>query len=192
MTRRPYRLNRIVLVLFGLVLMAAGGYGLARSYGALGSSKQHEPILIPQVRTFIADHHDWFWWAAGALSVLIALLALAWLRAQLHFPRPANDNLDRAEPDGLTRIHGSAPADALAADINTLPGVAATAARIWGDPTKPHVHLQLQLHDDAALEDLRSRIETNHLDRLRQALQVEHLETTIDLRLAQPLGRTIH
>jgi hypothetical protein len=186
---RPYRLNRFVLIVIGLIVMAAGGYGLGRRYGAFGSSKQHQHILFPQVRTFIADHHDWIWWAAGAVSVLIALLALCWLRAQLHFPRPANDNLERAEPDGVTRVSGSAPADALAADVNTLPGVAGTAARIWGDPTKPQVFLQIQLHDDAALGDLRSRIENQHLDRLRQALQVEHLEATIDLRLAQPQGR---
>ena len=112
MTRRPYRLNRFVLVLLGLVLMAAGalrtGQALRRlrQYAQRNSSPSAAQLHSRPPRLDLV--------AAGAVSVLIALLALGWLRAQLHLPRPANDNLDHAEPDGLTRIHGSAPADALA------------------------------------------------------------------------------
>jgi hypothetical protein len=187
---RPYRVNRVGLTLFGLVLLAASGYCLARHYGALGTAKQGQPVLPLEVRSFVADHPN-IWWAAAALSALVALLALAWLRAQLHLARPANDNLDRVEPHGTTRVHGSAPADALATDIHNLPGVSSAAARIWGDPAQPRVHLQLQLHDDAPLEALRSSIETEHLDKLRQALQVDHLDANIDLRLAAASGRTV-
>jgi hypothetical protein len=190
--RRPDRLNRVCLILLGLLLAAAGGYGLARSYGAFGIRQQHDPVLVPGVGTFVADHRNWFWWAAASVSVLVALAALAWLRAQLHFPRPANEDLTRTDPDGTAVLHGAAAADALAADVDSLPGVASAAARIWGDPTKPAVYLRVQINDDAPIDTLRTRIETESLDRLRKALQVDALDALVDLRLAEPRGRTVH
>jgi hypothetical protein len=104
---------------------------------------------------------------------------------------PANSHLDRVEMDGLTRLDGGAAANALAADVETFPGVASVAARVWGDPTRPDVYLRVQLHDDAAVDSLRADIETTGFARLRQALQVEHLAATLDLRLASPQGRIV-
>jgi hypothetical protein len=183
--------NRLGLGLLGLVLLAGGGYGLAQHYGAFGAAQQHDSILLPDVRKFVADNRDWFWWAAGIAAVLVALLALAWLRSQLRLPLPANNHLDRLDVDGRTRLDGGAAADALAADVQAFPGVSSVAARVWGDPTRPDVYLRVQLHDDAAVDSLRSDIETTGLDRLRQALQVEHLDATVDLRLASPQGRIV-
>ncbi|HSS09895.1 MAG TPA: hypothetical protein VLL25_08430, partial [Acidimicrobiales bacterium] len=74
---RPDRLNRLGLLLLGLLLVAAGGYGLARSYGALGHGRQHDPVLIAGLRSFIAENRGWFWWGAGATCVLITLIGLA-------------------------------------------------------------------------------------------------------------------
>jgi hypothetical protein len=183
--------NRLGLGLVGVVLLAAGAYGLAQHYGAFDVTQQHDSILLPDVRNFVSDNRDWFWWAAGGVAVAVALLALLWLRSQLRMPLPANSHLDRLEVDGRTRLSGGAAADALAADVDALPGVSSAAARIWGDPTKPDVYLRVQLHDDAEVDSLRSDIETTRLARLRQALQVEHLDATVDLRLASPQGRTV-
>jgi hypothetical protein len=183
--------NRLGLGLIGLVLLAGGAYGLAQHYGAFDVAQQHGPILLPDVRNFVADNRDWFWWAAGGVAAFVALLALAWLRSQLRLPLPANSHLDRLEMDGRTRLYGGAAANALAADVETFPGVAPVAARVWGDPTRPDVYLRVQLHDDAGVDELRSDIETTGFARLRQALQVEHLAATLDLRLASPQGRIV-
>jgi hypothetical protein len=183
--------NRLGLGIVGLVLLAGGGYGLARHYGKFGTGRQHDPILLPDIRNFVADNRDWFWWAAGVASVIVALLALSWLRTQLRLPLPANNHLDRQEIDGRTRLDGAAAADALAADIDALPGVASADARVWGDPTRPDVYLRVHIHDDVAVDALRSDIETAGLARLRQALQVEHLEASVDLRLDGPQGRVV-
>ena len=183
--------NRIGLGLVGLVLLAGGAYGLAQHYHVFGTTQQHDPILLPQVRKFVADNRDWFWWAAGIAAVVVALLALLWLRSQLRRPLPANSHLDRLELDGRTRLSGAAAADALAADVEGFSGVTSVAARVWGDSTRPDVYLRVQFHDDAAFDSLRSDIETTGLGRLRQALQVEHLDATVDFRLASPQGRTV-
>jgi hypothetical protein len=183
--------NRLGLGIVGLVLLAAGGYGLGRHYGKFGTGAQNEPILLPDIRNFVADNRDWFWWAAGAASVVVALLAFGWLRGQLRLPLPANDHLDRQEVDGRTRLDGAAAADALAAEVDALAGVASADARVWGDPTRPDVYLRVHIHDDVAIDALRSDIETARLDRLRHALQVEHLEASVDLRLDGPQGRVV-
>jgi hypothetical protein len=183
--------NRLSLGIVALVLLGGGGYGLARHYGKFGTARVHDPVLLPDIRNFVADNHDWLWWAAGAASVIVALLALGWLRDQLRLPLPANDHLDRQEVDGRTRLDGGAAADALAADVDSLPGVASAAARVWGDPTRPDVYLRVHIHDDVAVDVLRSDIETARLDRLRQALQVEHVDASVDLRLDGPQGRLV-
>jgi len=188
---KPRGHNRVGLGLVGLVLLAGGAYGLAQHYKAFGATQQLDPILLPDVRKFVADNRDWFWWAAGGVAVLVAILALIWLRAQLRRPLPGNGNRDRVGDDGRTRLHGRAAAHALAADVDAMPGVSSVAARIWGDPTRPDVYLRVGLHDDAAVDSLRSDIETAGLDRLRQALEVEHLSAILDLRLASPQGRTL-
>jgi hypothetical protein len=183
--------NRLGLGIVGLVLLAGGGYGLARHYGKFGNAPQHDPVLLPDLRNFVADNKVWFWWAAGGACVIVALLALGWLRDQLRFPLPANNHLDRREIDGRTRLDGAAAADALAADVDALPGVASADARVWGDPTRPDVYLRVHIHDDVAVDALRSDIETERLARLRQALQVEHVDASVDLRLDGPQGRVV-
>jgi hypothetical protein len=183
--------NRVGLGMVGLILLAGGGFGIARHYGKFGTAAQHDPILLSDVRNFAANNRDWFWWAAGVASVVVALLALGWLRDQLRLPLPANDHLDRLEVDGRTRLDGAAAADALAAEVDALPGVASADARVWGDPTRPDVYLRVHIHDDVAVDVLRSDIETARLDRLRHALQVEHVDASVDLMLDGPQGRVV-
>jgi hypothetical protein len=183
--------NRLGLGIVGLILLGGGGYGLARHYGKFGTGPEHDPILLPDIRSFVADNRQWFWWAAGAASAVVALLALGWLRSQLRLPLPANNHLDRQEVDGRTRLDGAAAADALAADVDGLPGVASADARVWGDPTRPDVYLRVHIHDDVAVDALRSEIETARLERLRYALQVAHIDASVDLRLDGPQGRVV-
>jgi hypothetical protein len=192
MMRRPDRLNRLCLGLLGLLLAAAGGYGLGRSSGAFGTSRRQDPVLLPGVRDYVADHHDLFWLATATGCVVLALVALVWLRAQLRFPRPSNDDLTRTDQDGSATLQGGPAADAFAADVDCLPGVASAAARIWGDPHKPAVYLRVEIHDDAQVDALRTQIETESLDRLRHALQANTLQTDLDLRLVEPHRRALH
>ena len=51
-----------MLFLLGLLLVAAGGLGLALSLGAFGDWRAAYPVLPEEVRTF-PDEQPWFWWA---------------------------------------------------------------------------------------------------------------------------------
>lgn len=189
--RRPDRLNRLWLTILGLLVLAAGVYGFLRSYGAFGRRRRTGPILDPQLQRFVADHRSWFWWAAAGVCVLIALLALLWLRAQFRTPRPGNQTLMRGDERGAVRVNGGAAADALAADVSTYLGVEGAQARISGDPLAPTVYLRVNMADTGDPASLRRRIESEGLDRLRRALQVNTLDAHLDLRVKDPAGRTV-
>jgi hypothetical protein len=57
MSSRVDTANRAVLTLWGLLLLAAGGLGLALGFGAFG---QAPPVLPEAVRSFAAEQ-PWFW-----------------------------------------------------------------------------------------------------------------------------------
>ena len=71
MSRRANVINRVVLTVLGLLLLAAGGLGLALSVGAFGAWRATYPVLPREVSTF-PDGRPWFWWAAGAVLFLVA------------------------------------------------------------------------------------------------------------------------
>jgi hypothetical protein len=86
MTNRTARGNRVGLAVTGLVLLTAGGYVLARSLGAFGSTQARQPVYTDAeagwIRTTI-----WIWPAVAAVGVMIAILALRWLIVQLRTER---------------------------------------------------------------------------------------------------------
>ena len=49
MKHGPDRLNRTLLTLLGLLLVAAGAYGVARGYGAFGDTRATEPVLTKRI-----------------------------------------------------------------------------------------------------------------------------------------------
>ncbi|MGH3478834.1 MAG: hypothetical protein ACRDQD_18600, partial [Nocardioidaceae bacterium] len=69
MNRRANVINRVVLTVLGLLLLTAGGLGLAVSVGALGESRADNSVLPQEVSTF-PDGHPWFWWAVTGAVLL--------------------------------------------------------------------------------------------------------------------------
>src|SRR3954453_19006259 len=91
MRRNLDRVNRTVLVVLGLLLLAAGGYALLRSYGAFGSDQANAPLLLDHVRDWVHRNEDWFWPVAGVVAALVAFAALRWLWAQRPHQMPSDD-----------------------------------------------------------------------------------------------------
>ncbi|MFL6182024.1 MAG: alkaline shock response membrane anchor protein AmaP, partial [Actinomycetes bacterium] len=86
MNSRANVINRVALTVLGLLLVAAGGLGLAVGVDALGGWQATDPVLRQEVSTF-PDEHRWFWWVVSGALLLIAVLALLWLLAQLKTDR---------------------------------------------------------------------------------------------------------
>lgn len=191
MRRGPDRLNSTVLTLLALVLLAAGGYGLARGYGAFGDARAADPVLDDDVRDFVSRNADWFWPLAAVASLLLAWLGLRWLVAQL--TNPSVDRLPvRADGPGHTELLASGATAALARDVEGYPGVRSARARLVSDHPVPLVDVTVDVHDDADVPDLRRRIEEHALTRFRSALELSELRPRVHVRLAERAGRTVH
>jgi len=189
--KRPSdRLNSAVLTVLALVLIALGGYALARGYGAFGDQRAMDPVLTDDVRSFVSRNAAWFWPLAAVVSLLVAWLGLRWLVAQIHSPAVSHLPI-AAQGAGRTEVAAPGAAAAPAHDVGTYAGVHAARARITDDDPSPEVDLTVDIHDDADAVALRRRIEEEALTRFRAALEIPQLGSRIHLRLAEPAGRTV-
>jgi len=189
--RPTERLNRVLLTILGVLLVAAGVYTLLRSWGALGDSAAHDPLFTASARDWVQRNEEWFWPVAAGLSTLVGLLALRWLLAQLRTDRPGNSDLSWSTPSGRTRIQASAIADAVSGDIQTDPGVERATVRMVGDEQQPELHLYIDARDDAALAEIRDQLETRAIPNLCTALDLPEIAAHARFRLAEPSGRII-
>ena len=190
MRRGPDRLNSTVLTLLALVLLAVGGYGLARGYGAFGDARATDPVLGDDVREFVSRNADWFWPLAAVISLLIAWLGLRWLLAQISTPTVSRLPV-RADGPGHTELVASGATTALARDIEDYSGVRSARARLVSDHPSPEVEVTVDVHDDADVPAIRRRIEEHALARFRSALELQELRSQVHLRLAERAGRTV-
>lgn len=191
MRRGPDRLNRTILTLLGLLLLGAGAYGLARGYDAFGERQAADPVLGDTLRDFVGRNDDWFWPVAAAVSLLVAWLGLRWLVAQVRAPTVSRLPVASDPERGSTELSAPGAAAALAGDIEEYAGVRAARARVVADGAEPAVEVMVEVHDDADVAVVRTRIEEHALPRFASALEVAHLRARVHLRLAEPGGRTV-
>ena len=174
MNPRADRGNRAVLIVIGLLLTAAGGLGLALSYGAFGLGRARQPVLTPATRDFVHRNHGWFWLAVAAAAVVLGLLALRWLLTQTGTDRVAN---------ALTA--------AVSGEIESYHGVRQAGARLLHDPRSPDLILSVAVNDRADLAALRRRIEEEAITHARRAVGREVLPVQLQLRLAPSPDRQL-
>lgn len=188
----PDRLNRTLLSILGLLLLAAGAYGLLRGGGAFGRDQAEDPLLLEGIRDFVSDNAGWFWPVVALLSLIIAYLAYRWLRAHVR-SGPSVTHIEVPGETGLgwTRVRASGAADALAADIRRYPGVSSATARVVTDGGQPEIELGVDVHDDADVGEVRRRIEQHALPRLRSALEVDDVLARVRLSMVGPAERSV-
>ena len=177
MSSRVDSANRAILTLWGLLMLAAGGLGLALGFGASG---QAPPVLPQAVRSF-ATEQAWFWWAVAAVCLLLALLGLRWLLAQLHTDRVRRLDLTADERDGLTVVHGGALTDAVEAEATALRGVSGASAHL-SDNCGWRLSLTVDLSDHADIAEVRNALEGRVVGHARQAVDDPDLPVDIELR----------
>ena len=191
MRRGPDRLNRWLLLLLSIVLIGAGGYGLARGYEAFGAEQAGQPLLGEPLRLWVSRNENLFWPAVLVVCVAVAYLALRWLVAQFRARRLSELELTSEGSKGSTRLRAAGAAQALAEDIEGYPEVTAASARLLHDGQRPEVDVRVDVHDDADVPGVRDRIEEQALRRFCQALEVPDVSATVNIRLAGPTSRTV-
>jgi hypothetical protein len=172
---RPARLNRTLLLLAGLVLLAAGLFEIGSGLGLIHLVPRHQGLGV-----LAGQRAHWVGPAVFAGAVVIGLAALWWLLAQL--PRRHRNRTWRisANPDrGTTMLPADAASAPLAADVAAYPGVHGATARLVGPPRTPQLYLHVRTEYDTDLPALRRRIEQHALPRLRSALELDDLPSAI-------------
>ena len=106
--------NRIVLALAGLLLLATGAAVLTASWPLAG---RHEPLLAEDLRRRHWHAEGW-WWALLAGLAVCVVLALWWLLAQLRRNRLAAVEVDTGD-GAYALLRGRALEEAVAAEAGS-------------------------------------------------------------------------
>ncbi|MFE0020589.1 alkaline shock response membrane anchor protein AmaP [Amycolatopsis sp. NPDC059021] len=175
---RPAGLNRTVLALTGLVLLAGGGFAVATYFGWLRVLDPASP-LVPGT----AAPPVWVFWVTVAVAVVVGLLCLRWLAAQaFRTPKSVGWRLEESPEDGTTTMDSSAANAPVATDIEGYEGVKSASAWVSGSRDEPELYLLVTAEQDVDITALRHRIASHAVARLRQALEVETLPVRLELR----------
>lgn len=182
MSGRANVINRVVLSLLGLLLMAAGVLGLALSAGFFGARRASEPVLPQEVSTF-PNGRPWFWWTVAAALLLLAALALLWLLAELKTDRTTRLDRTTNARDGYTTLHASALTHAIEDDALGITGVTGASAKVYENRGQ-HVFLRVELAGSADIAEVRTRLEDDVVAHLREGVGDSRFPVTIELRPA--------
>ncbi|MFJ1766103.1 alkaline shock response membrane anchor protein AmaP [Amycolatopsis sp. NPDC088138] len=179
---RPAALNRTLLALIGLVLLAAGGFALATHFGRL-HVLDPASALVPGSTA----PPTWVFYVAIAVAVVLGLLCLRWLAAQA-FRRPKTVAWRAEEADGATELDSATAAAPVAADVEGYDGVRSASAWLTGPRDLPELFLIVTTEADADAGAIRTRIAEHAVPRLRQALEVDELPVRLEVRLTAKSG----
>jgi hypothetical protein len=176
------RTNRVALTLFGLLVLAAGGAGMAASTGVFGAAFSRRTLLANQAGRYIGQHGGWLWPAVAGACLLLALACLRWILALLASTDRVGEIIIPGRKDqGTTVMHPAAVTDALASEIGAYHGVDTVKGRVIGDGNAPEIVLTVGPAASADLPALHRRIETEALAHARQALSKPSLPIRLDL-----------
>ena len=192
MTRHIAHVNRTVLFIIGLVLLAGGGAALVRGLGTYPTilGRSGAPI-VTAAQTRYPGQHAWVWPAAAAIAAIIALLALYWLLIQARTSTVRRLSLEPERTHGVTILPADAVTGAITDELKTRPGIHRAAAALRGSPAAPGLELSVTAadHTDPAL--LRGYIEREALTHLRAALERETIPTVLRIRFVPAQDRTL-
>ena len=176
------RTNRTALILLGLLLLAAGGAGMAASTGVFHAAFSRGTLLANPASSYIGQHGGWLWPAIAGGCLLLALICLRWILALLASTDRTGDlTIPGDTRQGTTILHPAAVTDALTREISAYHDVDAVKGRIIGSSRDPQIVLTVSPSDSADLPALHQRIETGALAHARQALDKPALPIQLDL-----------
>ena len=175
----PDRLNRTLLTLLALVLVALGGAGLAAAVGAFGSSFSHRAVFDNAVCRYVGHHGGWLWPLIAVGSILIAVAALRWLATQASTERVGSIAIRSEAGRGTTTLRSSAITDAVATHVETYRGVRAAHARLRGEGGEERLALRVVVADRVDFAELRAKIETRAVADARSALDDSTFPITV-------------
>lgn len=147
------RLNRLLWIFIGVLLVVVGALGIAAGSGHLHGVDPHTALLPPW---FLDQWHAWGGWALLVLSVAGLLMCwLGWrllraeLRARGHRTTPAEIVLEsgHGEASGTISVRGHALTHAAERDLQRHPAVEQARVGFTGDLEHPEMHARIATVD---------------------------------------------
>ena len=180
---RPARLNRALLAVTGLALLAVSAFTLLLADGPLErllpALSAHAPLIWPGTRMPF-----WLPYLTILLALAVGFGCVRWLLAQTNrTPASRTWRLVTDAGRGVTYLDTSHAAAAIAQDVATYRGVAKASATLTGPRAQPRLRLTVHTETGTTINPLRQRITEHALPRLRHALELEQLPTELLLRL---------
>ncbi|MFD3680279.1 alkaline shock response membrane anchor protein AmaP [Streptomyces sp. NPDC058613] len=179
--------NRIVLAVLGLVLMAAGAAVLTGSW-PFGGRKA--PLLSAATRQRYGHGEGWYWWAVAAGLGLCVVLALWWLLAQLRRSRLRAVAVDTGD-GAFALLRGRALEEAVAAEAGALDGVAGCRVALRGRRGSPALRVALELEPHAVPADALAALAGPVLTHARNAAGLPALPAEARLKVTSHRARRV-
>jgi hypothetical protein len=177
--------DRWLVVLIGLVLLAAGAGVTLLSYGVFGTARAGRPLLDPIIVAAVAANPMLWRVVAIAGGIVLAVLGLAWVARSVR-PEPHPDVVLPGGSETTILVSSTAVGEAVAAQAGALPGVRRARARLVGSAAAPAVRVTLWLADDADVRTILRRLDEEVLATARSAFELPALPVAVRLELERP------
>lgn len=174
--------NRVVVVLLGLLLIAAGTAVALLSYGVFGTGRAARPLLDPLIVDLLRAQPLAARLIAVTAGLLLAVLGIVWAARSLRPEARPDLHLDGG-PDTDIVISSTAAADAIGQQATELPGVGRARARLVGSERTPALRLTLWLTEDADVRAVLHGLREEVLATAAEALDVTDLAVAVRLEL---------
>jgi hypothetical protein len=181
---RPARLNRTLLALLGLLLLAAGGVAVAAHFGKLAALAP-DAALVPGT----GNPPTWALYVTAVAAIVLGLLVLRWLLAQLARRPKTHTWRFESDPDtGRTELAASTAVEPFVDEVTAYPGVRTAHATLAGAQDGPSLALVISTEQDGDLMEIRRRLDDEGLPRLRQALDLDDVPVSVEFRFSAKAG----
>ena len=148
------RINRALLTLLGVALLAAGTAGILAGADVFGHHLGDRHLTDNPIARYLGDNHVWFWPFAALAGVLAALFALRWLIAVLTpRPRAGDITIDTVDGNHVVLDVGGGQyvfyAHLQKGSVTVEPGAHVTRGEVLGklgnsgNTSGPHLHVHL-------------------------------------------------
>ena len=149
MRRAAAAIERVAVLLAGLVLLAVGGAGVAWEQGWLPEDRDR----IDASAALEGSRESWWPWLIGLSGLLVFLLGLWWLLAHARRSTVGRLKLPGSGRAGGLVVDSSALLSAAAAVLEETVGVTSRDGRVWHDRRELVVELRAALDPGADLDE---------------------------------------
>lgn len=186
---RSAGLDRWLLILLGLVLLAGGVLVVLLGNGLFGAGRAGRPLLDPLVVAALRAQPQLWRIVAIVGGGVLALLGLSWTAASLRPERRPDLHVDGGPGTSIV-VSSAAVADAVATQTAALAGVGRARARLVGAAAAPALRVTVWITDDAAVRTVLAQLHGEVLPTARASLGLAALPTAVRLEVDRPRRRS--